>query len=48
MTKVLIVYATDYGNTEKLANAVAEEARSVPNAKVELLLQFRLTRAVRC
>ncbi len=29
MAKILIVYASDYGNTEKMANAVADGARLV-------------------
>ena len=29
MTQVLIVYASDYGNTEKMANAVAEGVNSI-------------------
>jgi NAD(P)H dehydrogenase (quinone) len=31
MARVLIVYASDYGNTKKMAEAVAEGVRSVPN-----------------
>ncbi|MGI9105252.1 MAG: flavodoxin domain-containing protein [Pyrinomonadaceae bacterium] len=33
MTKILIVYATDYGNTKKMAEAVAEGAKSVENCE---------------
>lgn len=36
MTKVLIVYATDYGNTEKMAQAVASGVVSVPSTAVEV------------
>jgi NAD(P)H dehydrogenase (quinone) len=32
MARVLIVYASDYGNTKKMAEAVAEGVRSVPNS----------------
>jgi flavorubredoxin len=32
--KILIVYYSQTGNTEKMANAVAEGARSVPNTQV--------------
>ncbi|MBD1878462.1 MULTISPECIES: flavodoxin domain-containing protein [unclassified Coleofasciculus] len=34
MTKVLIVYATDYGNTQKMAEAVASGVTSVPGTEV--------------
>jgi len=37
MSKVLIVYAGDYGNTRKAAEAVAAGAKSVPGADVEIL-----------
>lgn len=37
MAEVLIVYATDYGNTKKMADAVSDGARSVPNTNVHLL-----------
>ena len=36
MTNVLIVYATELGNTGKMAEKVAEGARSVPNTQVVL------------
>jgi len=36
MVKVLIVYATDYGNTKKMAEAVAEGANSVNGAQAVL------------
>lgn len=36
MTNVLIVYATDYGNTQKMAEAVASGAKSVPDTQVEV------------
>jgi NAD(P)H dehydrogenase (quinone) len=34
MSKILIVYASDYGNTEKMANAIAEGAKKVPDTEV--------------
>jgi flavodoxin I len=36
MAKVLILYDSQTGNTEKMAAAVAEGARSVPNVEVEI------------
>ncbi len=36
MTKVLIIYATDYGSTEKMAQAVARGVESVPGASAVL------------
>ena len=36
MAKVLIVYSTGYGNTEKMAQAVAEGVNSVDEAAAEL------------
>lgn len=36
MSKLLIVYASDYGNTEKMANAVAEGAKKVQGTEVTL------------
>ncbi|MBD3886311.1 flavodoxin domain-containing protein [Phormidium tenue FACHB-886] len=36
MTKVLIVYATDYGNTKKMAEAVASGVTSVSETDVEV------------
>ncbi|MBD1868025.1 NAD(P)H-dependent oxidoreductase [Cyanobacteria bacterium FACHB-471] len=36
MTKVLIVYATDYGNTQKMAEAVDSGVTSVPGIDVEV------------
>jgi NAD(P)H dehydrogenase (quinone) len=36
VTKVLIVYATDYGSTKRMAEAIASGAHSVPNVVVEL------------
>jgi len=36
MVKLLILYDSQTGNTEKMAEAVAEGARSVPNVEVDL------------
>jgi flavorubredoxin len=36
MTKLLILYDSQSGNTEKMAEAVAEGARSVANVEVEI------------
>jgi flavorubredoxin len=36
MSKILILYYSQTGNTEKMANAIAEGARSVPNTQVEV------------
>jgi NAD(P)H dehydrogenase (quinone) len=36
MTTVLVLYESDYGNTEKMAKAIAEGASSVPNTQVVL------------
>lgn len=33
MTKIAIVYATDHGNTQKLANEIAQGVETVPEAK---------------
>lgn len=33
MTKIAIVYATDHGNTQKLANQIAQGVETVPEAK---------------
>jgi NAD(P)H dehydrogenase (quinone) len=38
MTNVLIVYATDYGNTKKMAEAIAAGAMSVPGTEVSIKL----------
>lgn len=38
MTKTLIVYATDYGNTKKMAESVAAGAQSVPGT--ETVIRF--------
>lgn len=43
MTKVLIVYATDYGNTEKMAGAVASGVTSVPGTEVVVKLADDVT-----
>ena len=34
MSKILIVYASDYGNTEKMAGAIAEGVKLVPDVEV--------------
>lgn len=44
MTKVLIVYATDYGNTQKMADAIASGAISVPGTQVEVKLAEDVTK----
>ena len=36
MAKILIVYATDYGNTEKMAGVIAEGVRDVAGAEAVL------------
>jgi NAD(P)H dehydrogenase (quinone) len=36
MTKILVVYATDYGNTKKMAEAIASGASSVSGTQVEI------------
>lgn len=36
MAKLLIVYVTNYGNTQKMAERVAEGARSIAGTEVEL------------
>lgn len=36
MIKALVIYATDYGNTKKVAESVAAGARSVPQAQVTI------------
>lgn len=36
MAKVLIVYASDHGGTKKMAEALAEGVRSVPECQVEI------------
>lgn len=36
MSKILIVYATDYGNTKKMAEVIAEGVASVPGAEAVL------------
>lgn len=38
MTNVLIVYATDYGNTKKMAEMIASGAMSVPGTQVSVKL----------
>lgn len=37
MVNVLIIYATDYGSTQKVAEAIAAGAETVPNVKTMLL-----------
>lgn len=34
MTKVIVIYASDYGNTKKMAEAIAEGAKSVKGTEV--------------
>jgi len=34
MTKVIVIYASDYGNTKKMAEAIAEGAKSVSGTEV--------------
>lgn len=36
MTKMLVIYASDYGNTEKMANAAVEGITSIPGAEAVL------------
>lgn len=43
MAKVLIVYATDYGNTQKMAEAIAQGASSVSDTQVEIKLAVDVT-----
>ncbi|MEC4811688.1 MAG: flavodoxin domain-containing protein [Scytonema sp. PMC 1069.18] len=43
MTNVLIVYATDYGNTRKMAEAIATGAKSVPGTQVSIKLAEETT-----
>lgn len=43
MTKVLIVYATDHGNTKKMAEAVASGVETVPNASSEIVTAEEVT-----
>ena len=37
MTKVLVIYTTTMGSTRKMAQAVADGARSVTNTEVVLI-----------
>jgi NAD(P)H dehydrogenase (quinone) len=34
MTRIIVIYASDYGNTEKMAQAAAEGAAGVPDTEV--------------
>ncbi|GAB1538357.1 NAD(P)H-dependent oxidoreductase [Scytonema sp. NUACC21] len=43
MINVLIVYATDYGNTRKMAETVASGAASVPDTQVSIKLAEDVT-----
>jgi NAD(P)H dehydrogenase (quinone) len=43
MIKTLIIYATDYGNTKKMTEAVASGARSVPNTEVDIKIADEVT-----
>lgn len=36
MTRILVIYASDFGSTEKMANAAAEGVQTVPDAEVVL------------
>ena len=36
MSRILVLYYSQTGNTEKMANAIAEGARNVPNTEVEM------------
>ena len=36
MAKVLVIYATDYGNTKKMADAIVEGAKSVKGTEVQI------------
>ena len=36
MTKMLVIYASDYGNTEKMANAAVEGISSISGAEAVL------------
>ncbi len=44
MTNILIVYATDYGNTEKMAYAIAAGAMSVTDTQVSVKLAENVTK----
>jgi NAD(P)H dehydrogenase (quinone) len=44
MINVLIVYATSYGNTKRMAEAVADGARSVKDAEVSLKESHEVTK----
>ncbi len=39
VTRVLAVYATDYGSTQQMAEAIATGARSTPHAEVEVTFE---------
>lgn len=43
MVKVLIIYATDYGNTKKMAESVASGAKTVPDAQVLIKIADEVT-----
>lgn len=43
MANILVVYATDYGNTKKLAESVVEGAKSVNGTQVQLKLAEETT-----
>ncbi|KYC40893.1 hypothetical protein WA1_25070 [Scytonema hofmannii PCC 7110] len=44
MTNVLIVYATDYGNTRRMAETIASGAMSVPDTQVSVKLADDVTK----
>ncbi len=44
MTKILVTYATDYGNTEKMAQAVAQGAGEIEGTDVTLKVATEVTK----
>lgn len=43
MIKTLIIYATDYGNTKKMAEAIASGAQSVPGTQIQIKVSEEVT-----
>ena len=43
MTKVLVIYATDYGNTKKMAETIASGVKTVAEAQVDIKLADDVT-----